>query len=644
MCLYRPPEGNREPTKQEIEGCAPILDRLIERLNPKLIISLGDLCARRYGFKGSVGSMVGKFKVDPATGTIVTVVYHPAFAARWKGTQRFAEIEAQTLEVIQEAVYRASGERKVEQHPYMAVDVALVYPNQPTAIDTESHGALDARLTTLDSVQVYEGGGPVRIGPSLLAGPHHPFIFHNAIHDLIVLARHGSPQRVVKGDTMVAAWMLGRQNLSLKGLAWRELGANVIDYEEAAAAGGEVWLNYAAQDPVLTWRLHEKLYPELVSQGCSWLYDNVEMPLQPILAHAALTGFMVDHERVMSLWSAFDRRMELLEQRMRHLIGSDFNPRSPQQVLKALRERGINVPNTNSKTLAQYIKDEFVQYLLAHRKASKRISTYLIKLSMVNTVSGMFNPCGAQTGRLSQSSWNLMNLPGDIKRCLRARPGYIFIYRDYSQIEVRLAAFYSMDEYLLGALREGRNIHEELCISVFGYRVPELYTRAKSANFERLYAGSLETRAQALGVSPSFLKQREKPWKGFDAWAENQKREAHRTGVARTFMGRMMVLHGIDSSDKFIRDKAEKQAINMPEQGGASDIAKRAMVIADPWMRQLGGYVLHQEHDSILAEVPVHRAKEADEALDQAMTQAVPEEIWKVVEIPSKSIISNYWG
>jgi DNA polymerase-1 len=443
---------------------------------------------------------------------------------------------------------------------------------------------------------------------------------------------------------MVAAWMLGRQNLSLKGLAWRELGANVIDYEEAIAAGGDVWLNYCAQDPVLTYRLHEKLYAELRAKGIAWLYDNVEMPLQPLLAEMSLYGLEVDHERVIALWASMDKRMEILLEAMRAEAGADFNPDSPQQVLKYIRSLGLRIESTDEDTLLG-VKNAplFVRHLLAYRKAYGRIKVLRV-LSEHKTISGLFNPTGTQTGRLSQTSRNLQNLTAEIKRCIKAPDGYLFVYRDYSQIEVRLAAYLSRDKYLLGALREGRNIHEELCLSVYGYRIPELYTLAKSANFERLYCGSLGTRAEKLGVSQQRLAAKEVPWVEFDQWTLNQRANARTTGEARTHRNRMMLLHGIDSSDKKARDDAERQAVNMPEQGGASDIVKEAMVIASPWMKELGGRVAHQEHDSILCIAPERLAKEADTALDEAMTLAVPQELRDVIPFPSKSIISTHWG
>lgn len=642
-CMYRPPDGNRKPTKEEIAGCQPLLLRLIERLQPKLIICLGDVPARMFGFKGSVGQMVGRFKIEGPS--LLVTLYHPAYSVRLKGSKRFAEVEAQTLEILQEALYRISGEREVEQYPHTILDSIYLVDHKPTALDTESEGERDSRLTTLTSVQTYNGTGTVLIGKSIVCGPKHPLVFHNAIHDLIVLARYSSCQERVIGDSMVAAWMLGRQNLSLKGLSWRELGASVIDYEEAHALGGKVWDNYAAQDPVLTWRLHEKLYPELKHKGISWLYDNVEMPLQPILADMSLQGLMIDHNKLMEHWSIMDSRMEVLESRLK-VIAPDINPNSPSQVLQYIKSIGYpSLKGTGVLELrALPNPPDYIQLLLSYRKAQKRISTYDIPLSQANYISGMFNPCGAQTGRLSQSKKNIQNFPADIKSCVVARPGYTFVYRDYSQIELRLAAATSKDEYLLGALREGRNLHEELCIAVFGYRAPEQYTKSKSANFERLYGGSLKTRSNALGVSESRLSRVEPPWPGFEAWAASTRQRAQVTGEARTHMGRMMPLTGIESADAYLRDKAEREAINMPYQGGASDICKYAMVLAHPHIKQLGGRVAHQEHDSILCEVPTDRTVLADEALEEAMTKAIPDDIKEIIDIPSKSVISSHWG
>lgn len=472
-------------------------------------------------------------------------------------------------------------------------------------------------------------------------------VFHNAIHDLIVLKRHGMPQGKVVGDSMVAAWMLGRQNLSLKGLAWRELGANVMDWEEAVASEDpEVWNNYCAQDPVLTHQLHAKLYAELQSIGSAWLYDHVEMPLQSILADMSLTGMTVDRERVMKLWGTMERRMEVLESHLKGLAGADYNPNSPEQTLKVIKSRlpNVKVNSTDAQELGQLPQDEFIMFLLAYRKCQGRISRYCIPLSQLRTVTGMFKPCGTGTGRLSQAGRNLQNFPGDVKECLQASPGMTFVYRDYSQIQMRLAAYHSGDEYLLGVLREGRNMHEELCIAVFGYRAPEIYTNSKSANFERLFGGSLRTRSEALGVPEYRLAKVEVPWPQFDAWASSQRRLAASTGAAFTYMGRRLLLTGASSSDPYLRDKAEREAITMPEQGGEADICKRAMVIADPWMKQLRARIAHQEHDSILVEAPIGHAEEVSEALGQAMTEAIPEEIREVIDIPSKSIISEHWG
>ena len=152
VCLYRPPEGNRKPSKPEIIGCAGVLTKLIDRLQPKLIICLGDVPARQFGFKGSVGQMVGRFKSDGDT--LITVLYHPAYAVRLKGSKRFSEIESQTIEILQESLYRIGGERKVDSYPYTFVPVVALFGNEVVAIDTEHIGIPDARLCELDRKSV----------------------------------------------------------------------------------------------------------------------------------------------------------------------------------------------------------------------------------------------------------------------------------------------------------------------------------------------------------------------------------------------------------------------------------------------------------------------------------------------------------
>jgi DNA polymerase I-like protein with 3'-5' exonuclease and polymerase domains len=105
-----------------------------------------------------------------------------------------------------------------------------------------------------------------------------------------------------------------------------------------------------------------------------------------------------------------------------------------------------------------------------------------------------------------------------------------------------------------------------------------------------------------------------------------------------------MELRGLESSDPYLRDKAGRESINMPIQGLAADIAKYAMVKAQPLMKQLDGRVIHQEHDSILVEVPESYSSDASEALDHAMTEAIPKEIREVISIPSKAVVSSHWG
>lgn len=184
-------------------------------------------------------------------------------------------------------------------------------------------------------------------------------------------------------------------------------------------------------------------------------------------------------------------------------------------------------------------------------------------------------------------------------------------------------------------------MHEELCLAVYGARTPETYTQAKSSNFAKLFGAGLPRRAKTLKMPISVVQRNEIPWDGWDHWVENRRKEP-----ARTFWGYERNLEdAMASDDERTRDKVNRQIINSIIQGTAAETNQYAQVLADASLKDLGGYVIHQEHDSVLGWVPNSiKPEEAMQALSMAMKAAVPQEIQDVIEIKAKVIYGSHWG
>ena len=184
-------------------------------------------------------------------------------------------------------------------------------------------------------------------------------------------------------------------------------------------------------------------------------------------------------------------------------------------------------------------------------------------------------------------------------------------------------------------------MHEELCKAVYGVRTPDVYTQAKSANFAKLFGAGVATRARTLKMPVSIVQRNEIPWPGWDRWVEQRRRSP-----ARTYWGyERNIDDHIESADEYLREKANREIINSIIQGTAGETTQYAQVLSDGDLSDLGGYVIHQEHDSVLGWVPDRVSPaEATECLRLAMERAVPTEITDVIACPVKVTHGRFWG
>lgn len=616
--------------------------------------------------------MVGRFRTL-ATGQTATVLYHPSYALRQRGTPEYAATESLEREILTQVYDRLEKSHEDPGYPFTVVGArwpTYRISNPLAVVDIETNpGARrepkhkdkpDPRvddpkmlcLGSLDNNEVLlkELQANYRL---ILPLEGTRFTTHNGLFDVPILMRLSGRWDIDADDTMVMAYLDGESALSLKILGRRRLGRQAREYKETDGDDAE----YAAQDPHLTRDLRAYYEPRLKAKGLWWLYENVKMPLVRIMSRHIVQGLRIDQSRMSELRYKMLSRAAFLRQHMYDIMGREFNlgkSGTTDEVTQIIYDE-LQLPmlevrhgkavsyerSTNENHLGQYRHVPFISALLSYRRAAGYESRYTGPLSMVPRVSGLYDLTGTGTDRVSQSRRNCMNFPLLVKQCIVADEGGYFVYGDYSQIELRLAAYFSRDEYLLSVIREGRNMHEELCLAVYGARTPETYTQAKSANFAKLFGAGLPRRAKTLKMPISVVKHNEIPWTGWDHWVENRRLEP-----ARTFWGyERNITDAVESADEYIRDKANRQIINSIIQGTAGETNQYAQVLADAALKELGGYVIHQEHDSVLGWVPNSiKPEEAMGALSQAMRAAVPEEILEVIDIKAKVIYGSHWG
>jgi DNA polymerase I len=370
-------------------------------------------------------------------------------------------------------------------------------------------------------------------------------------------------------------------------------------------------------------------------------------------------GFLLDRPKPMDLlhrlWA---RRVQLL-QAIWGYTGPGFNPHSSspnakdylykKEGLPVIKKTKTGEPSTDEDTLIR-LGHPVCSLILAWRKADKLIGTYLANLLRGDTVHTQYNLTGTETGRLSSSDENVANQPAIIKQLMQARPGYVLIEADYEQIELRYAAAESKDPQMVKDLTEGVSIHARLAGAVYGLppeksKIPqELYTKAKSGVFEKLYGGGDQTLAQTLGVSVAKARVFAEVFPGWEKHAANVAREARRNGWVATWSGRRRYLWDLHSTLEYLQVKAGREAINTPIQGGVADSVNLGINVVDPWLHELGGRVAHQDHDAIVAEVPEGRVEEAKQALREAMLRAVPDHYKEVLPFEVGFSVGTHWG
>ncbi len=486
-----------------------------------------------------------------------------------------------------------------------------------------------------------------------LTDPAIPKYAHNAAFDLMVLRRHGIDVAPVAFDTMIAEWIIDptSRNLGLKNMVWVRTGIEMTPIEDLIGRGrGQITMDrvpiervapYAAADAALTHHMVEQLRPELEQRKVARLFHEVEMPLVPVLADMEMAGIAVDVPYLRELSADLGARLAALEQRIYDLSEGygKFNLGSPKQLNDVLFGK-LQLPteglrktthgfSTDAATLEGLREHHpIVGAILEWRELSKLQSTYVDALpALVNPQTGRihtsFNQTGTVTGRLSSSEPNLQNIPvrteegRRVRRAFVAPEGHVLLAVDYSQVELRVLAHYSQDQALLAAFREGRDIHRATAAAVF-HVAPEDVTYeqrsfAKSVNFGLMYGMGAFRLARdsdlTLAEAEAFIAEYFAQFPGVRRYLDESIERAKKQGYLETLLGRRRYFPEFSKDRKVgyqARQRAEREAINMPIQGTAADIIKIAMIDLHRALRE-GGFaarMLLQVHDELVLEVP----------------------------------------
>jgi DNA polymerase-1 len=478
---------------------------------------------------------------------------------------------------------------------------------------------------------------------------------HNASYDVGLLKRYGLSIDGELVDTMVAAWLIdpGSRGLGLKDLAWTRLKTEMTPISELIGSGrNQITMDavpaaqaaaYASADACMTLRLANVLVPELAERGLTHLFREIEMPLVPVLVAMEAAGIKVDIACLQQMSIELSARLRALERDIHQIAGHPFNINSTQQLADVLfgqlrlPAEGLKKTKAGTFSTAADVleglrgKHEIVDLILEQRQLSKLLSTYVDALpAMVNPRTGRlhtsFNQAGAETGRLSSSAPNLQNIPirtevgREIRRAFVAEDGWRLLSADYSQVELRILAHISGDEYLLAAFARGEDIHASAASKVYGIPISQVNKEqravAKMMNFATSYGVSAFGLAQRTGLpqaeAAEFMDRYFATYPGVKRYLDTTKAYAREHGYVETLLGRrryfpVLKTTATGSQAYAIRQAAERAAINHPIQGTAADIIKIAMVRLFRALQEDGykARITLQVHDELVLEVPV---------------------------------------
>lgn len=495
-------------------------------------------------------------------------------------------------------------------------------------------------------------------------------IGQNIKYDLSVLKWYGVEIKGKLFDTMVAHFLIQpemRHNMNV--LAETYLNYSPVSIETLIGKKGKAQTSmrdaeieeikeYAAEDADITLQLRNKFEPMLKETQTTKLFEEIEIPLIPVLADMEAEGITLDKNALKEISVELAKDILTADEEIQKLAGTPFNISSPKQVGDILFEVLKIVEKPKKTKTGQYAtgedilsklvgKHEIVGKILDYRELVKLKNTYVDSLPLlVNPRTGRihtsYNQVVAVTGRLSSDNPNLQNIPirtergREIRKAFVARDSHhLLLSADYSQIELRIIAELSKDEGMIEAFLSGQDIHKATAAKVYNISLEEvtseMRSRAKMVNFGIIYGISAFGLSERLNIPRKeaaeiienyFLK-----YPRIKSYMDESINLARERGFVETIMGRRRYLRDINSNNHTVRGFAERNAINAPIQGSAADMIKIAMINIhnDFKTMNIKSKMLLQVHDELVFDVLKEELEEVKPIIRNRMMNAIPD-------------------
>lgn len=573
--------------------------------------------------------------------------------------------------------------------------VAKLEKQKVFALDTESTSLsiIDAELV---GVSICYTPGEAYYIPAATVLSHKAFVKilesnmhkvgHNIKFDQHMLQNAGVTLGGIYFDTMIASYLLnaGTRQHGLDALAFNELGYQMQPIEDLIGKGKTAiamdqvpvekvsW--YAAEDVDITFRLYELFAPKLTADNLEAIFADIEMPLVPVLERMEREGILLDVPFLKKLSDEAEKTIYSLTKDIHKLAEEEFNINSPTQLREILFNKlGLKAEfakktKTGFSTAAGELEKllgqhPIVEKIMQYRELTKLQNTYLLALpEMVNAttkrIHTSYNQTIAATGRLSSVDPNLQNIPvkgdgvgSEIRKAFVAQKGYKLLSLDYSQIELRVVAHLSKDESMLEVFKSGKDIHTSTAMGIFNVPADkvtkDMRRHAKTVNFGILYglsAFGLSYRISEIanGDAKEYIDKYFKTYPRVKEYLEKVKTEVRDNGFVTNELGRMRKFPEIKSSQFFIRQAAERAAINFPIQSLAADVIKVAMINIWSKIKDKGLEIkmLLQVHDELVFEVKENKVQEYIKLIKPLMEDAIQ----LSVPVTSDAKVGDSWG
>lgn len=500
---------------------------------------------------------------------------------------------------------------------------------------------------------------------------------HGIKDDMVTLACIGIGYGGVEFDTALGAYLVdaSRTAYEISELASEYLGAQLCSEEDFLGKGkSRVRIcdtdeneaaEFAAKQLFCIDKLKEYLDGELVQNGQSKLYYDIELPLVNVLADMQITGMAIDKDSLVEFNKVLASRIDELTEKIYELAGGKFNINSTKQLGEVLFEKlglkAIKKTKRGYSTDAAVLEKlsgshEIIEHIIEYRLVNKLKTTYgdgllaVIKPS-TGRIHSSFNQTVTATGRISSTEPNMQNIPvryalgREVRKMFVAKQGCVLVDADYSQIELRILAHIAHDEDMLKAFEDGVDIHAVTASQVLGIPLDEvtdeMRSNAKAVNFGIVYGIGEFSLSKELHISvhdaKEYIDGYFEHYKGVSEYMQRIRAEAYEKGFVRTLFGRIRYIPELKASNRNLRAFGERVALNTPIQGSAADIIKLAMVRVYNRLKSEGlkSKLILQVHDELIVEAYEDEAEQVKQILTYEMENVIKLDVPLIAEAKS---------